>query len=144
METKLLHVSTIPVSSGLPKSLIDPIKPHLFVGTHEGRLGKLVGMTQFGVNHVRLEPGSISSLRHWHEAEDEFIYVLEGNLLLIDDNGAHELEAGSFAGFPAGAPNAHHLANVSDAPAVFLAVGSRKPGAETIHYPDDPIGPIRK
>jgi uncharacterized cupin superfamily protein len=144
METKLLHVATIPISSGLPKSVVNPIKPELFAGMHEGRLGKLVGMTQFGVNHVTLDPGAVSSLRHWHEAEDEFVYVLEGQLMLIDENGEHELHAGSFAGFPAGAPNAHHLANVSDAPAAFLAVGSRKPGAETIHYPDDPIGPIRK
>jgi uncharacterized cupin superfamily protein len=144
METKLLHVSTIPISSGLPKNIVNPIKPELFVGMHEGRLGKLVGMTQFGVNHVTLDPGAVSSLRHWHEAEDEFVYVLEGQLLLIDDNGAHELEAGSFAGFPAGAANAHHLANVSDTRAAFLAVGSRKPGAETIHYPDDRIGPVRK
>jgi len=144
METRLRHVSDIPVSSGLPKSFVNPIKPERFAGKHEGRLGKLVGMTQFGVNHVTLDPGSISSLRHWHEAEDEFVYVLEGTLLLIDENGEHELEQGSFAGFPAGTPNAHHLANVSDAPACFLAVGSRKPGAETIHYPDDPIGPVRK
>lgn len=144
METKLLHVSTIPISSGLPKDVVNPIKPELFVGKHEGRLGKLVGMTQFGVNHVTLDSGAISSLRHWHEAEDEFVYVLEGRLLLIDENGAHELETGSFAGFPAGALNAHHLANVSDTRAAFLVVGSRKPGTETIHYPDDKIGPIRK
>lgn len=144
METRLLRVSDIPISTGLPKTLVNPIKPELFAGMHEGRLGKLVGMTQFGVNHVTLDPGSISSLRHWHEAEDEFVYVLSGKLLLIDENGEHELEAGSFAGFPAGAPNAHHLANVSDAPAAFLAVGSRRPAEETIHYPDDGIGPIRK
>ncbi len=144
METKLLHVGRIPISSGLPKNIANPIKPELFAGTHEGRLGKLVGMTQFGVNHVTLDPGSFSSLRHWHEAEDEFVYVLSGKLLLIDENGEHELTAGSFAGFPAGAANAHHLANVSDAKASFLAVGSRRPGAETIHYPDDPLGPIDK
>jgi uncharacterized cupin superfamily protein len=148
METKLLHVGSIAISSGLPKSLVDPIKPELFAGNHEGRLGKLVGMTQFGVNHVTLDPGAASSLRHWHEAEDEFVYVLAGKLTLIDENGEHELEAGSFVGFPAGEPNAHHLVNASDAPAVFLAVGSRRPGEETIHYPDDRpnmrTGPIRK
>ena len=70
--------------------------------------------------------------------------MLEGNLLLIDDNGAHELTAGSFAGFPAGAANAHHLANSSNAPARFLAVGSRRPDAEAIHYPDDRVAPVRK
>ncbi len=144
METRLLRVRDVPISTGLPKDWVDPIKPELFAGKHEGRLGKLVGMTQFGVNQVTLDPGSISSLRHWHEAEDEFVYVLAGKLLLMDENGAHELEAGSFVGFPAGEPNAHHLLNASDAPAVFLAVGSRLPGAETIHYPDDRAGPIRK
>jgi len=144
VETKLLHLDDIPISSGLPKSYVNPIKSELFVGKHEGRLGKLVGMTQFGVNHVTLDPGAISSLRHWHEAEDEFVYVLEGKLLLIDENGEHELVQGSFAGFPAGTANAHHLANASDAKASFLAVGSRRPDAEMIHYPDDGIGPIRK
>ena len=144
METKLRHFGDIAISSGLPESYVNPIKPELFAGKHEGRLGKLVGMTQFGVNHVTLDPGSMSSLRHWHEAEDEFVYVLAGKLLLIDENGEHELTAGSFAGFPAGAPNAHHLANVSDAKASFLVVGSRRPDAETIHYPDDGIGPIKK
>ena len=144
METRLLRIRDVSISTGLPKDLVDPIKPELFAGNHEGRLGKLVGLTQFGANHVMLDPGSISSLRHWHEAEDEFVYVLTGKLTLIDENGEHELEAGSFVGFPAGEPNAHHLVNTSDAPAVFLAVGSRRPGAETIHYPDDRVGPIRK
>jgi hypothetical protein len=100
VETKLRHFGDIAISSGLPESYVNPIKPELFAGKHEGRLGKLVGMTQFGVNHVTLDPGSMSSLRHWHEAEDEFVYVLAGKLLLIDENGEHELTAGSFAGFP--------------------------------------------
>jgi uncharacterized cupin superfamily protein len=81
-------------------------------------------------------------LRHWHEGEDEFVYVLSGALTLIDDNGAHALTAGSFAAFPAGAANAHHLVNRSDAPATFIAVGTRKPGVETIHYPDETFGPV--
>ena len=123
METKLLHVSQAPMSTGLPKDLANPIKPELFVGTHEGRLGKLVGMTQFGVNLVTLDPGSQSALRHWHDGEDEFVYVLSGTLTLIDDNGEHALEGGSFAGFPAGSSNAHHLVNKSQAPATYLAIG---------------------
>lgn len=144
METRLRRVRDVPISTGIPKTVVDPIKPELFAGNHEGRLGKLVGMTQFGVNHVTLDPGSISSLRHWHEAEDEFVYVLSGKLLLMDENGEHELEVGAFVGFPAGEPNAHHLVNACDGPASFLAVGSRRPGAESIHYPDDRIGPIKK
>ena len=70
--------------------------------------------------------------------------MLHGTLVLIDDNGEHELTEGSFAGFPAGVANAHHLRNDSQARAVYIAVGSRKPGQETVHYPDDAIGPIRK
>jgi uncharacterized cupin superfamily protein len=91
-----------------------------------------------------VEPGSISALRHWHEAEDEFVYVLSGELTLVDDNGEHALTEGSFAGFPAGCPNAHHLQNRSEWPASFIVVGSRKPGASTLHYPNDDLGPARR
>ncbi len=143
MDTKLLHLSQVPIETGLPESWVNPIKPELFVGKHEGRLGALVGVTQFGVNRVTLDPGSISALRHWHEAEDEFVYVLSGKLTLVDDNGEHALEEGSFVGFPAGCPNAHHLQNRSQEPASFIVVGSRKPGGETVHYPDDDLGPVR-
>jgi uncharacterized cupin superfamily protein len=144
MDTKLLHLSQVPISTGLPKSLANPIKPELFMGNHQARLATLVDITQFGVNHITLEPGSISALRHWHEAEDEFVYVLSGKLTLIDDNGEHTLEEGSFAGFPAGCPNAHHLENRSQEPASFIVVGSRKPGDDTVHYPDDDLGPIQR
>lgn len=143
-DTKLRHVSEIPISTGLPESVADPIKPELFAGNHEGRLGTLVGMTQFGVNQVTLDPGSISSLRHWHEEEDEFVYILTGTLILVDDNGEHELAEGSFAGFPAGTANGHHLINKSENPSTCIVVGSRKPGQETIHYPDDSRSPIQK
>jgi len=144
METKLLHISQISVRTGLPKSWRNPIKPELFAGKHEGRLGKSVDLTQFGVNHVTLEPGSMSALRHWHEGEDEFIYVLVGQLTLVDNNGEHELTEGCFAGFPAGLPNAHHLVNKSEESASLLVVGSRRPGEDACHYPDDGLGPIQK
>ncbi len=91
-----------------------------------------------------MEPGSISALRHWHEAEDKFVYVLSGELTLVDDNGEHALTEGSFAGFPAGSPNAHHLQNRSEWPASFTVAGSRRPGASTVHYPDDDLGPVRR
>ena len=143
-DTRLRHVAQISVSTGIPKSFKNPIKPELFAGNHEARLGSSVGLTQFGVNPVRLDPGSISSLRHWHEGEDEFVYVLDGRLTLVDENGEHALEAGSFVGFPAGVANAHQLVNRSDRTATFLAVGSRRPGQDTVHYPDDGLGPIRK
>ena len=144
IETKVESLARVPIRTGVPKSIVNPIKPHLFAGNHEAQLAKAVGVVQFGVNHVTLDPGAISSLRHWHEAEDEFVFVLSGELVLVDDNGEHALPAGSFAGFPAGHANAHHLLNKWSAPATFIAVGARKPGSETIHYPDDALGPIRK
>lgn len=144
METKIRHVSELPTSTGVPKSVANPIKPERFVGTHQTALGKAAGLTQFGVNLVMLEPGSISSLRHWHEAEDEFVYVLEGEVVLVDDNGAHPMTAGMFVGFPANCENGHHLQNRSQARATMMVVGSRRPGQDVVHYPDDDLGPIRR
>ena len=143
-DTKLCELAQVPISTGLPKGSSDAVRPEWFAGTQEGRLGNLVGLTQFGVNHVTLDPGSRSALRHWHEAEDEFVYVLSGSLTLIADNGEHTMEPGSFAGFPAGNANAHHLVNKSERPASYLAVGSRRPGNDVIHYPDDDFGPIQR
>lgn len=142
METMLKHISEIPRPKW--KGYDNQLRPELFTGVYEGRLGKAVDLTQFGVNFVTLEPGSASALRHWHEGEDEFVYILEGNLTLIDDNGEHELGAGHFAGFPAGIANAHHLINRSAAPASYLAIGSRRPGEDTCHYPDDDLGPVSR
>jgi uncharacterized cupin superfamily protein len=139
MDTRLGHLADIPARVGIPKAVANPIRPERFAGQRQAPLGLAAGLTQFGVNHLILEPGAWSSLRHWHEGEDEFVYVLDGELTLVDENGAHVLRAGSFAGFPAGVANAHHLENRSDAPAAFLAIGTRLVGRETIHYPDDPL-----
>ena len=83
-------------------------------GREKRFLGDLFGLTQFGVNLLTLAPGSWSSHRHWHEAEDEFIYVLEGEVTLIDDRGEHRMTPGMCTGFKAGVPNGHHLINKSD------------------------------
>lgn len=107
-------------------------------GRVERQIGKRVAMTQFGVNHLTLGPGAASSRRHWHEREDEFAYVLSGVVTLRDETGEHEIGKGGFVGFPAGAPNAHHLVNRGDAPVELLIVGTRKVGEERIHYPDEP------
>jgi len=120
------------------------LKKEWFEGRRKSKLGDTVGLTQLGVNYTILEPGAYSALRHWHEGEDEFIYVLEGVLTLIDDNGEHELTAGSFAGFPAGVSNAHHLHNQTTRLAIYLEVGSKRPGADTAHYPDDDFGPVAR
>ena len=76
-----------------------------------------LGLTQFGVNLTTLEPGAMSSLRHWHAKEDECVYMLEGELVLVTDDGEHVLSPGMAAGFAAGEANGHHLINRSAAPA---------------------------
>jgi uncharacterized cupin superfamily protein len=91
------------------------------------RLGEAGGLTDFGVNLMRLPPGSWSSQRHWHSAEDEFVYVLEGELTLIEDDGATVLRAGDCAAFPKGSGNGHHMINRSGTMAVYLEVGARSP-----------------
>ena len=99
------------------------------------RLGDPAGLTQFGVNHVRLAPGMASSQRHWHTPEDELVYVLEGELTLICDAGETLLTAGMAVGFAAGNGDGHQLVNRSDREAVYLEIGGRTPQDE-VHYPD--------
>jgi uncharacterized cupin superfamily protein len=89
------------------------------------RLGDAAGLSQFGVNLVALPPGVWSSQRHWHEKEDEFVYVLEGELVLVTDAGEETMRAGDCVGFKAGVHDGHHLQNRSDKPARFLAIGTR-------------------
>ena len=91
------------------------------------RLGNAGGLADFGVNLMRLPAGNWSSQRHWHSHEDEFVYVLEGELILIEDGGETLLRAGDCAAFPKGSGNGHHLINRSDSTAVYLEVGSRSP-----------------
>jgi len=105
-------------------------------GRARKRLGLAAGLTQYGVNLTRLEPGAESALRHWHEEEDELVYMLDGEVVLIDDAGETVLRPGDAAGFKAGDGNGHHLVNRSDAPATYLEIGSRLP-KERAHYPDD-------
>jgi uncharacterized cupin superfamily protein len=90
------------------------------------RLGEAVGLTQFGVNLVRLPPGTWSSQRHWHALEDEFVYVLEGTVVLVTDAGEVTLAPGESAGFKAGVRDGHSLQNRSSSDAVLLVVGSRR------------------
>jgi uncharacterized cupin superfamily protein len=96
------------------------------------RLGQAGGLTDFGVNLMRLPPGGWSSQRHWHSHEDEFVYVLEGELTLIEDGGETVLRAGECAGFPKGSGNGHHMINRSGATAVYLEIGSRSAADLTI------------
>lgn len=106
---------------------------------HTRRLSAQDGLTQFGLNQVRLAPGAWSSQRHWHTDEDEAVYVLAGEAVLVTDEGEHVLRAGDVALFPAGEANAHHLQNRSEADCVFLAVGTRS-DADRAYYPDVDLG----
>jgi uncharacterized cupin superfamily protein len=98
-------------------------------------LGNLFDLDQFGVNLVTLPPGAWSSQRHWHETEDEFVYVLDGEITLGDDAGDHLMTTGMCAGFKANSGNGHHLKNLSSKSATYLEVGSRKP-ADNVMYSD--------
>ncbi len=100
------------------------------------RLGNAAGLTQFGVNRLELDPGVWTSQRHWHSAEDEFVWVVSGEVVLIDDGGETVLRAGDCAGFPAGEANGHHIVNRSSETAVLLEVGSRRPDDDRVDYPD--------
>lgn len=96
-------------------------------GRGRRRLGDAAGLTAFGVNLTRLPPGQWSSQRHWHSHEDEFVMVLAGELVLVEDGGETVLRAGDCAAFPKGSGDGHHMINRSDAEAVYLEVGSRHP-----------------
>ena len=115
--------------------------PEPFASRMGGRLkrplGDLFGLRNFGVNLTTLAPGGQSALMHRHSTQDEFVYVVEGALTLVTDEGEAELTAGMCAGFPAGGI-AHHLVNRSDAPATYLEIGDRTPGDEG-SYPQDDI-----
>lgn len=99
-------------------------------------LGDLLGLTHFGVRLCRLPPGTLSSQRHWHSHEDEFVYILEGEVELVTDAGRQTLTPGMCAGFPAGRADGHHLVNRSERDALFLCVGDRRPGEDAVEYPD--------
>jgi len=104
-------------------------------GREKTALGDVAGLTQFGVNLTRLKPGAASALRHWHETEDEFVYVLEGEIVLIEDGGTTVLRPGDAAGFKADLSNGHHLVNKSQRDALYLEVGTRAK-RERAHYSD--------
>ena len=93
------------------------------------RLAPAGGLTQFGVSHVTLKPGAWSSQRHWHDEEDEFLVMLSGEAVLVEDGGSTVLRSGDCAAWPKGSTNGHHLRNQSDADCSFVVVGSGAGGA---------------
>ena len=130
---KTIDVSAAPTrfGTGYPDPYAAPC-----LGRRRWRLGDAAGLSQFGVNLLRLPPGQWSSQRHWQHGEDEFVYVLEGEVVLVTDAGEEVLRAGDCAGFKAGEPDGHHFQNRSDAEAAMLEVGARTPGGDTVTYPD--------
>jgi uncharacterized cupin superfamily protein len=111
-------------------------------GRSRKRLGNAAGLDQFGVNLTTLKPGAASALRHWHEKEDELVYVLEGEVVLIEDDGETVLKPGDAAGFKANVRNGHHLVNKSSRDAVYLEIGTRS-RLERAEYPDLDLVMIR-
>jgi uncharacterized cupin superfamily protein len=117
-----IDIAGLPVdaATNYPEPFWKPI-----VGRERKRLGNAVGLSQFGVNLTTLKPGTWSSQRHWHESEDELIYVLSGEVVLCEDDGEIVLKPGDAAGWKAGTPNGHCLINRSDRDVVYLEVGTR-------------------
>jgi uncharacterized cupin superfamily protein len=117
-------------SSGYP----EPYRS-VVAGRLRQRLGNVAGLDQFGVNLTRLRPGAQSAQRHWHAAEDEFVFVVEGTLVLCENDGESVLAAGDAAGFKAGVANGHCLVNRSTRDAVYLEIGTRSRRDE-VDYPE--------
>jgi uncharacterized cupin superfamily protein len=128
-----LDPNAVPVRRGsdLPARFLDAI-----AAREKRPLGDALGLSQFGVNLVMLPPGCWSAQRHWHSHEDEFVYVLEGELTLITDAGEQALGPGMAAGFPGGKADGHHLVNRTDRPARYLEVGTRREDVDEVFYPD--------
>jgi len=128
-----IDIQAIPLESGCnyPTPFDAPC-----LGATWRRLGRASGLTAFGVNLSTIPPGVWSSQRHWHSHEDEFVMVLEGELILVTDAGEARLGPGDCAAFKAGDPDGHHLINRSDRDAVVLEVGNSDPARDRCDYPD--------
>lgn len=120
-----------------PSTYPEPFASRM-TGREKRQLGELFGLANFGVNLTRLAPGAISSLRHAHTKQDEFIYILQGMPTLRTNEGRTRLSPGMCAGFKAGTGNGHHLINETQDEVVYLEIGDRTPGDEG-SYPDDDL-----
>jgi uncharacterized cupin superfamily protein len=121
------------VRSGYPEPYRSRVLPR-----EKRSVGDALGLTRIGINHTTLSPGKESSMRHWHTLEDEFVYVLEGEVVLRTGAGEQLLSAGMCAGFPAGSDDGHQLINRSSRPAVYLEVSNRD-AADSAHYSDPDV-----
>ena len=145
MSDKTISNQNVPVAivaAQAPPRAKPSIYPEPFASRMAGRekrpLGDLFGLSNFGVNLVRLMPGAGSALRHAHSRQDEFVYILQGHAVLITDAGETQLSAGMCAGFKSDTGNAHQLLNRSSEEVIYLEVGDRSAG-DTVMYPDDDL-----
>jgi uncharacterized cupin superfamily protein len=131
-----IDIEAVPTRFGspYPPPLDEPCK-----GLRRWKLGVAAGLTQFGVNLTRVPPGQWTSQRHWHTAEDEFVWVIEGEVVLVTSRGEQVLRSGDCAGFAAGVADGHHIQNRSDREAVLIEIGSRRSGEDACHYPDNGV-----
>ena len=127
-----LDVANVPVRTG---SIYPEPYAGMMAGRTSQRLGDAGGLTQFGANLVTLQPGALSSLRHWHQNEDEFVMITEGECVLVQDAGEVVMRVGDCAAFPAGSTDGHHFINRTEQEARFLVVGTRAK-AEVATYSD--------
>jgi len=132
----VINISELPVHKGSDLGGSYPAPFDAACKLYEAvELGDAVGLTQFGVGIEKLLPGGMSSQRHWHENEDEFLYMLTGEVILVEDDGEHTITEGMAVGWKANDPNGHHLINRSNEPAFYLIMGARAEN-DTAHYPD--------
>ena len=127
-----LDIEALPLDT---KTNYPPPFDRVVHGRERRRLGNAAGLDQFSVNLTTLRPGAASALRHWHEKEDEFVYIVEGELVLIEDGGETVLKAGDAAAFKANSGDGHHLVNRTTREALFLEIGTRSK-RERVEYPD--------
>jgi uncharacterized cupin superfamily protein len=129
---KKISIADIPARSGsdYPSPFDAPCRDRV-----RRALGNAAGLTDFGVNLLQLPPGVWSAQRHWHSKEDEFVWVLEGQVVLVTDAGEETFNAGECVGFKAGDANGHHFQNRSNTPVLLLEIGSRH-GDDIVEYPD--------
>jgi len=134
-----IDIAKVPVDSrsNYPEPLNQVVS-----GRSRKRLGNAASLRQFGVNVTTLQPGAASSLRHWHEKEDEFVYILAGEVVLIEDESETVLRPGDAAGFKADVRNGHQLVNKSTHDAVYLEIGTRSKN-ERVEYSDVDLVMIR-
>ncbi len=131
----IIDPSQVPSRTG--SNYPDIFKP-VVAGREKKRLGDAAGIKNFGVNLTTLPPKSRSALRHWHTKQDEFIYVLSGEMTLLTDEGKSILQAGQAVGFLAGEANGHCLYNHTEAIATYLEIGDRSLD-DQVTYPDDDL-----